>query len=435
MLLLALLLHATPLAAEEPVADPEAVGRQLLASDPAEQARGEAALLEALERVTDRRGYVRKMAAALRGWANAEARLVEAWVERAVNGDSEEQERATLMLTALGEPAVSRLAHELRRARAGLPGAPAAPAAAPAPAPEPLPGPVLPADPGRAQIYDVADLLGAGSDGLTLLSLAKRSADTPQVALVSTRLVVTANDEGHARLALALQQLRPQGGPPAEEQTAVETAEPAAPKPALPATPPAWALKVWAVSVVAREVEGLLEKAGAGTPLDVTRAADGALTATGPAEWAAAWAQRALRSADAEPLAETLLDVWNDVPRDAHLGRVLTYRREARPGQGGAWVVSTATLETGLALRASVSSGRLELGASWTSVTLPLPTSTVSPAPGVAPVELDRPDWTAARRRASLPVPPQGAAALLSLPDLLPAADRRLVLVLSLEPR
>jgi hypothetical protein len=53
----------------------------------------------------------------------------------------------------------------------------------------------------------------------------------------------------------------------------------------------------------------------------------------------------------------------------------------------------------------------------------------------VGPIELDRPEWSSARRDSQVSIRAQGEAGLLVLPGLLPATDRRLVVVYSLLPR
>jgi hypothetical protein len=233
----------------------------------------------------------------------------------------------------------------------------------------------------------------------------------------------------------------PAGDPLAERPAGASSEPPSEPaqeaKPsASPARDPAWDLKVWAVSVAAREVEGLLP-----TMRDVTGAVrgskgrDGSRTILGPAEWAPAWAQTALRSADATPLAERVLALPDAEQVQLPLGSEVRYRRAAAQIKGGAWAVLTDTIRPGLTLAARLEGERLELEATWVEVALPMTTERVRPATNVEPIELDRPDWSAARRRLTLAVDPKGGAGLLVLPGLLPDAERRLVLVLSLLPR
>ncbi len=347
-LCLALLLFARTVRAEEPPAppSPEEVGRLLLADDPAERARGETALIEAVRRDADLAGFVRRLAAALRTRTTRDERLPE-----------EGQQPATL---------------------------PQGPAPAEAPEEAQEPG-------------------------------AKVGTPAPAAAPMSDPLA-----EG------------PQGAPPPPPP-------PPSPTPALDApartTSAPWALRFWTVSVLEREIEGLLPKAGVNTPIVGSKSHDGARSAHGPAEWAPAWAQGALRSADAVPLGEASLELWPQEPLVRHLGSEVRYRRAAVPSKGGGWAVETDVVRAGLTLAVRLEADTLELEATWVQVAQPMATESARPAPSVGPIELDRPEWNAARRASRVSFRAQGEAGLLVLPGLLPAADRRLVLVYSLLPR
>jgi hypothetical protein len=198
----------------------------------------------------------------------------------------------------------------------------------------------------------------------------------------------------------------------------------------------AWDLKLWAVSVAAREVEGLVPTdRGPASPIRGAKGTDGSRTVQGPSEWAPAWAQTALRSADATPIAERVLRLRDGESTREVLGRELRYRRAALQTKGGAWAVETDALHPGLSVTASAQGASLALEVAWVEVAQPMARERVRPAANVEPIELDRPDWSVARRRETLAFEAQGTAALLVLPGLLPDPERRLVLVVSLLKR
>lgn len=344
-LCLVLLLLARAVRAEEPPAppSPEEVVRLLLADDPDERARGEAALIEAVRRDADLAGFVRRLAAALRTLATRDESV----------------------------PAVAK-------------------EAAPPPEPAPAAAPTAPQGP------------GSGSSAPAAVPMPDPLAEAPQAA------------------------------PPPAPPTPIPA--PAGGAPARATSAP-WALRFWTVSVLEREVEGLLPKAGVNTPIVGSRGSDGAQSRHGPAEWAPAWAQSALRSADAQPLGETSLELWPQEPLVRHLGNEVRYRRAAVPSQGGGWAVETAVVRAGLTLAVRLEGASLDLGTTWVQVAQPMATESSRPAPSVGPIELDRPEWSSARRDSQVSIRAQGEAGLLVLPGLLPATDRRLVVVYSLLPR
>lgn len=193
---------------------------------------------------------------------------------------------------------------------------------------------------------------------------------------------------------------------------------------------PTWTLRAWGVSVPWKEAAGLKPAGGIQTESE-----NGGFTeASGGAENASAWSEVALRAADAVPLGEATLSLPDDEPQSAHLGANLVYRCCAVESKGGAWRVETGKIDVGLSVRATMTKAGLTVEPVWVTVAQPVSTEATRPAPGVD-LELDRPDWSAARTRHVLPLGKDRGAGFLVIPGLLPEADRRLVLVLELRPR
>ena len=90
------------------------IGRGLVSPDEAVRKKAVDRLLTRLEEGGDLADFLQRMGDAVGAWANRHERLMEVWIDRAVNGTAEERERAVLLLTALGPKAVRRLALELR---------------------------------------------------------------------------------------------------------------------------------------------------------------------------------------------------------------------------------------------------------------------------------------------------------------------------------
>jgi hypothetical protein len=193
---------------------------------------------------------------------------------------------------------------------------------------------------------------------------------------------------------------------------------------------PKWTLRAWGVSVPAKEAEAL-RPAGA---TQVENENGGQAEASGPTDAALKWAEAAQRAADAEPLGEATLGLPDDDVQYAHLGAALLYRCCVVPNKGGAWAVETRSIDTDLSLRATKTAAGLVVEPVWVTVAQPIATESARPAPGVA-LELDRPDWSAARTRHLLPLTKERGAGFLVVPGLLPDEGRRLVLVLELRPR
>jgi hypothetical protein len=210
-----------------------------------------------------------------------------------------------------------------------------------------------------------------------------------------------------------------------------EQAEGAAGVAAKPAKVATWTLRAWGVSVPAKEAHAL-EPTGA---VQVELENGGQAEASGPAENARGWVETVQRAADAKPLGEASFGLADDEAHSVHLGADLIYRCCVVPSKGGAWAVETGTIDTGLSLRATKTKAGLTVEPVWVTVAQPIATVATRPAPGVDPLELDRPDWSAARTRHVLPLSKERGAGFLVIPGILPDENRRLVLVLELRPK
>ena len=210
-------LPATPAHADDAPPTDEAgrIGAALLARDGAVRAEAEARLLELLQRAGNPASLLRRVLDATRNWADAEARLLDAWVVQAGSADPDTRERAIRLIHALGPQGVSRLASELRFARlaAAAESAESDPATEPAdrapaspPPPTPPTPPEPPAEPHVPRIYDArARLEARGLGPLEIRAFLVEHANASQVKEVGGRYVVLADEAGHAALKKALE--------------------------------------------------------------------------------------------------------------------------------------------------------------------------------------------------------------------------------------
>ncbi len=460
--------------------DAARVGRMLLSPDVDTRREGEQRLLKRIAEGGDIGAYVRTMSAALNDWANREERLVEVWINQAVDGTADERERAVRLITAMGERAVNRLVLELRHAR-HHDGAPASPRTQPAPpsagvaAPgsattaeaelQPEPGPPL-----RPAPYDVKVLLDGGMNRVQILNLLRKEANASEVTRAGRLYVVTATDDGHARLKKHIEKAK------AEKDKSTEGQETESPAPAKPDEPknddgdsdegvkeaaklaaalrdsmtadelrvdgPAWRFRCVVVRVPRRDGLGIYDMRRVGTdfakfgPLfakDDTKKR-GTRVKTGTLNDAEVW-ERFLRTLpDANAVTAPVARVVENRTGKTFLGEKVAYRRDVRPAKGGAWMVEQGELRTGLTLSFFTTPTRnslsVELTAENADVARPIGTTTVRPDKGAEPVVLDQPEWNVATTNATFTLTPQGGGALLLLDDLDVSEDEIVLVVL-----
>ncbi len=451
--------------------DAARVGRMLLSPDETTRHEAEQRLLERIEKGGDVGVYVRAMSTALNEWANREERLVEVWIDQAVNGTADERERAVRLITALGERAVGRLVMELRHARRhdGAPSSTAANASAPAPAPglagtpqsaaavEPDPAPPL-----RPAPYDVKVLLDDGMNRVQIMNLLRKQANASEVTRAGRLYVVTATDEGHARLKSHIERIKvraPANDEPAkperdanEPEADAEESKDAGGKDGkkegektvggqLAVAGPAWQFTSVVVRVPRREGLGIYDMRRVGTdfakfgplfaPKEQVR---GTLVKTGSQNDAEVW-ERFLRTLpDAEAVVAPTARVVENATGESFLGKTLAYRRDVQPAKGGAWMVEQGELRTGLTLSFFATPVRrgltIEMTAKNADVARPIATTTVRPDKGAEPVVLDQPEWSVATTNATFTLEPEGGGALVVLDGLDDAEDEIVLVVL-----
>lgn len=223
---------------------------------------------------------------------------------------------------------------------------------------------------------------------------------------------------------------QPPAPPPAgaaAPQRAVD-AEPAG----APPPPAELALWVTAVTIPAGELENLRRRVAGSEAAGV---ADAAQPLRGPLASSEPWTDTLQQVADAQLLGRGSADVATGPLAKAHLGSPVVYRCCVEPAQGQAWAVRTDTIQAGLSVEAVLApDGLLRLAAVWVEVLQPMPIQRTRPAAGVDPIELDRPDWSATRARFEVRAAREGGTLLLTVPGLLPDADRAVALVVTLRP-
>jgi len=214
------------------------IGRGLVSPDDAVRKKAVDRLLARLEEGGDLAGFLRRMGDAVRAWANQHERLMEVWIDQAVNGTGEERDRAVLLLTALGQKAVRRLALELRhrghhapQQDAGSPVAagekskdqadrksksgsktaqPTDEVASEDEGAEERPTGTPEIAAGLPRNYDVADLLKRGFTRWRLSNLLRKEADAVSVKEYAAGYIVTATEKGHEALRVHLATWRAQ---------------------------------------------------------------------------------------------------------------------------------------------------------------------------------------------------------------------------------
>jgi hypothetical protein len=132
-------------------------------------------------------------------------------------------------------------------------------------------------------------------------------------------------------------------------------------------------------------------------------------------------ARRAFEEMPALVDAHTLFDGRRSLAHPLVEGEAVRWRRGLSPVQGRAWAVEGGELPRGVRVTARLEPGEPEMlvvEATRSEVTLPLSTQEVRPAPGVEPVELDRPEWEVVRVRAR--APRSGGEHTFLLPGLFP---------------
>jgi hypothetical protein len=174
------------------------------------------------------------------------------------------------------------------------------------------------------------------------------------------------------------------------------------------------------------------------TPL--RRSRDRARATTGSLAQFDGWARLLRRVPDAAqaPEPEAAGPLAAGRPCTLFSGKRVQYARTVVPTDGGAWKIVTGSLPRGLELtltaRPDGDALHVVLTASRTEVDLPLPVLTVRPAPGATPVDLERPDWSVTRTRATVWVPAGGGSAFVALGPLGPASGPLPVVLLRVQP-
>ena len=160
--------------------------------------------------------FLEAMTKSTHAWADRHERLMEVWLDQAVNGNAAERRRAVRLLAALGEKAVQRLAEELRHSRRhGGKGQTYEDDATDEETTDEEPGqldaPGLEVAAGSPQVYDLKDLFARGMNAVQLRSLCLKTANAVAVKQFRTQFVVTAAENGHTLLQEKLHDVRVAG--------------------------------------------------------------------------------------------------------------------------------------------------------------------------------------------------------------------------------
>ncbi len=474
-----ILVFPTAALADDTVAAGE-IGRGLLSPKADVRAKAQARLVARIEKGGDLRTFVKAMGDAVSGWANRSERLLEVWLHQAVHGTAEEREEAVRLLAALGEPAIRRLSlelrHELQHGGDPAPTRPRPPAA-PAPqqegqvedaaVPAPPPTPVLP------QIYKLGDLLDRGMNALELRGLLQKAADAVEVKDLGRTYIVTATQPGHNALMLRLDELRksakeldalrehakkkPKPLAPKDEPAAPKAGEqddadkhnkpkqndgaPAPVPPAKPVPPGSQPLSFWRVDPVLVHLpkhawtRANVYAAKGTVALPRVTPNGGIGVHVGTTQQSAGWAHAVRRVPDARSGG---LAPMGSVPAggvaEFFSGKEISYTSDVSRRRGGAWVLMTKTIPHGIGLnvylKREAGRMRVDLTATRTDVGTPIPVVEFKPSENAAPIEIERPEWSTTRARASFALGGEGGGAFVTL-DGLASGREQIVLVLT----
>jgi len=454
-------------------AEASSIGRNLISPDVATRRRASARLRDHIARGHDLKTFLEAMSDAMAEAANGNARLVEFWLDRAVNGSGAERARAMRLLAAFGPTAVRRLAVELERRQ--LDDATSAS--------QKKEQDLLNAPAGVPRLYDVRTLLKReGATAMSVRNMIEKQADAVEVQQSGLYFIVTASAKGHERLRTHINRILIQGvlqtaqtleaavGSDGAQRETVPQEAALARQPKSPRPPPGQTTRSGATQAgPARSTNGLEAKghAGARKPaprpeaferneptwlIDTTLLSfprDGAVLSAwmggDPAADAAGRAHTRIRlgtAGDAQKWAAMALQV-PDARRDLPLRGDPTIRaKDVRATKGQGWRIVTGMIRHGLTLDLRVSPTHSEDGKGLlaveatltrTDVGSPMPVVLVHPSPRTAPVELDRPEWSTTRTQAHFSLPLEGGGALLALEGISSTPSEQLILILRIQ--
>lgn len=474
------------------------IGRGLVSPDEAVRRKAVDQLLARLRESGPVEPFLRAMGDAVGNWANQQDRLMEVWLDQAVNGTAAERDRAVLLLTALGAKAVRRLTLELRHGvRHRSPGEGTRRAAAKADGtaldePSASAAPQRPVElaAGLPRRYDVADLLALGWDHWRLRSMLLREADAVSATKHTDGYIVTALPKGHESLRTHLQVLRTKPSAPAAGAIEAGAKKPAGteseadrdknkPRQPVPGQDGGVAAAQPAPPTGARAQPGAARKGprpARAAPVPFNRAAPdwlispellhlprGGLLAArlsvegdaiherdpigrksdvvvGSLMDAKRWAREARQMPDARaelPLQGTTALAAGGTAR-LFAGKVIRYSKDLERTKGGAWRIVSDIVHHGIELKLVVTREdeglRVRLRALRSDVGLPMRVVTVRPSERAAPVELECPEWDTTSVSRSFKLPLDGGGVFLPLEGLGSGADDHVVLVLGVEP-
>ncbi|MDA1194586.1 MAG: hypothetical protein O2894_05320 [Planctomycetota bacterium] len=444
VLLCVLLGSSTPALADDPT-DAARVGRGLLAQDAEVRRDAVEGLLARIKRGGDLTSFLADMGAAAADWANDRERLLDTWIEQAVHGSAAEREEAARLLAVLGPHAIARLAEELRHARAqggrfeaasrvhSSNDAGADAGQEPTAEPEADSPPEQPA--GILQLYNVRDLMARGMNAVEVRSLLQKVPDAVEVKDIGRGVyVVMAEMAGHQALRLRLETIR---------ATPAANAYAEAPTTPAPDRVARWEIEatVYRAPFDTKDARQSYSSGMNGEALpDGLRSGTRTQVHTGTALDAAMWTRLLQRGPNAAQGVEAVGQNAIAAGQNGLLfaGEERLYRKALVRGKDGSWGIENGTLHLGIdldiALVAGGSTLDLHVAATRTVVQEPIAVTRVSPTPAEAPVELELPEWSKTRARASLTLPLEGGAALLSLGELGGHDREQVIVVLQVKP-
>lgn len=417
-----------------------AIGRDLLATDPAVRERAVARLLARIDAGGDLGPFLTAMARATKRWADERERLLDAWIQEALHGTALERERAAKLIHALGPHAVQRMADEIRHARGMQPGsdqpAPAAPVPPTSPdEPQAEDEPVAPPVCCQPRTYNVLDLMKRGMNHLEIRSMFQKVPDASEVKdLGRGMFLVTAGDEGHAALGQRLRVLRARDDTHRQQVGTMQ-------KRVFPkATAGGWEI----VPVVYRAPRRVLSTPKAGgysePRLPQTEDPDRTEVHVGSERDAALWMRllqhgpTGVRGLAAAGPARVAMDTGGRFFQ----GRTRTYRKGVVRGDDG-WRVEEGTLELGIELDVAVLPAdenhvEISIVASRSEIAEPMPTDTIQPEPDGTTFTLDRAEWSVTKTRTTFRLPSTGGTAFLSLGGLGSTETEHVIVILRVRP-
>jgi len=164
----------------------------------------------------------------------------------------------------------------------------------------------------------------------------------------------------------------------------------------------------------------------------------------GSAAEALTWARMAPQVPDARqgPALQGEPAIQAGEPASFFAGKLVTYSKDMRRTPGGGWRIVTGTIRDGITLDLLLEptpsadrEGRLRVKAqvTRTEVGLPMPVLHVRPSREASAVELERPQWSSTRTKATFTLPLQGGGALLALGGIGTTPGDQVILILRIQ--